>query len=222
MTLRSLTKAAALPAALLLFLLWAGGAQAQNTTPPPNSQVAPSEANSYQGTIASIDPAHQAFVVNTVLGDQTATIETGEKTHFTKAVDIKVTGLQVGDNVVVHGAVDPAELTVMARRIEVRKGKHPGGGADVEAGRAVAGTIGQISPKITVAGDDGKIYTVILVKQDIPVIAQQPASFSDLAVGENVAAHGKPAGAGTLAARSVDIRPAGAIRGGHRRHAPAL
>lgn len=191
-----------------------GVAFAQNSPPTTPNQAPALQGNNYQGSIASINTAQQEFVITTVFGARNVTVETTDKTHYNKETDIGLSGLQTGDRVLVMGQVNSAQGSVAAKRIQVQgPRKHPKapGGRAALAGRVIGGIISSTSP-LTITGDDGKTYTIVPLANGIPVIAPQPAAFGDIQVGENVSVHGKPTGADTLTAHTVDIRLVG--RGG--------
>jgi len=192
---------------ITLFWAFCGGLAALVVLPQTalRAQSAPPlPADDYQGSVPPVNASNQPLVSPTVYGQRQVTVATTPRTRYWTLANIGLEGLKQGDNVVVAGLVDSTQGTVAARRIVV----HPFDRANsLNRPRAVGGTISSTAPKLTLTTADGKSYTILPVRNRIPVLTPASASFDDIQVGRQVNVHGHASAGDTLTARRVDIVP---------------
>ncbi|MCE9643937.1 DUF5666 domain-containing protein [Candidatus Parcubacteria bacterium] len=212
----TISKATAIPLAALLFLgggAIAGytslaGAQTATPTAVVDSKAAMlGRAPHVGGTITAISGSTLTVTAKTKTGDTTYTINAANATVTKDGAASTLAGLAVGDKVMALGTVNGS--SVAATSIMSGKGFGPGkpgmrGGPGM--GHGVMGKVTAVNGStITVAGPDGKSYTVNAGSATIHRMVT--GSLSDVVVGDTIGVQGTVSGNTVTAKEIMDDLP---------------
>jgi hypothetical protein len=151
----------------------------------PITAHAAKKAKRLTGTVTVINSAANTLTIvdgKTNSSDQVS-ITTGTK--YLQSVNVGFSSLAVGDKIRVQSTTDlsPGTTTITSNRIEILS---PMAKEKLHNGKkAVTGTISNLTPALTITGNDGTTYT-ITTGPKAKVFSSEPAAFTDLVEGSHV------------------------------------